>query len=38
VAKTRWPTSRSFGRFLLVHVKDMNGSGQIVNVGEGRID
>ena len=26
------------GRFPLVHVKDMSGSGQIVNVGEGRID
>jgi len=26
------------GRFPCVHVKDMSGSGQIVNVGEGRID
>ena len=29
----KWP-----GRFPLVHVKDMSGSGEIVNVGEGRID
>jgi sugar phosphate isomerase/epimerase len=29
----KWP-----GRFPLVHVKDMNGSGEIVNVGQGKID
>jgi sugar phosphate isomerase/epimerase len=29
----KWP-----GRFPLVHVKDMTGSGEMVNVGQGRID
>jgi sugar phosphate isomerase/epimerase len=29
----KWP-----GRFPLVHVKDMSGSGAMVNVGEGKID